>query len=90
MTFQLQEDMKSMPRVGTFLKGVLSYHTTHPTEKDVERSKKQAKVRNIQKSPFLYVTVCCHLYFSVRKSKCNIYIIGTNKRSVVKAFIDSR
>ncbi len=34
-----------MPRVGTFLKGVLSYHTTHPSERDVERSRKQAKVR---------------------------------------------
>ena len=33
-----------MPRVATFLKNLVSYHTIHPTEKDVEKSKKAGKV----------------------------------------------
>ena len=64
-----------MPRVGTFLKGVLSYHTTHPTEKDVERSKKQAKVRNIQKSPFLCVTVSVVSYI-FQSARVNVTFIS--------------
>ena len=37
--------MQGNQHIGTFLKGVLSYHSTIPTEKDVERSKKRPKVR---------------------------------------------
>ena len=88
MTLLLQEDMKSMPRVGTFLKGVLSYHTTHPTEKDVERSKKQAKVRNTKKKkPFLRVTVSV-VSCIFQSARVNLH--HRNKRSVVEAFIDIR
>ena len=55
-----------MPRVGTFLKGVLSYHTTHPTEKDVERSKKQTKVRT-SKGPISSVCLLSIIFFSAEE-----------------------
>jgi hypothetical protein len=36
--------MKNMPRVATFLKGMMNYHTTYPTEKEAMEAKKQPKV----------------------------------------------
>ena len=39
-----QEDMKQMPRVATFLKSVMSYHTTFPSEKEAKEAKNQPKV----------------------------------------------
>ena len=40
-----QEDMKQMPRVATFLKNIMSYHTTYPTEREAKEAKKQPKVQ---------------------------------------------
>ena len=42
--YDLQEDMKNMPRVATFLKNIGRYHTTYPTEKEAKEAKKQPKV----------------------------------------------
>ena len=36
-----------MPRVSTFLKNVLSYHTTYPTEKEAKLAKRQPKVNTL-------------------------------------------
>ena len=36
--------MKQTPRVSTFLRSMMSYHTTFPSEKEAEESKKQPKV----------------------------------------------
>ena len=51
-----QEDMKNMPRVATFLKNIVNYHTTMPNEKDVEMSKKQPKV-----SQLIFLTHKCQV-----------------------------
>lgn len=34
-----EEDMKQMPRVATFVKTLVNYHTVHPSEKDTETKK---------------------------------------------------
>ena len=77
--------MKSMPRVGTFLKGVLSYHTTHPTEKDVERSKKQAKV-GTSKRPISSVCLLSIIFFQCERVTFTLW----DKRSKVEALINIR
>ena len=55
----LQEDMKQMPQVSTFLKSVLNYHTTMPTEKEVEKSKKHVSSFYVN-----HLRFCHKAYFS--------------------------
>ena len=61
MMYDLQEDMKNMPRVATFLKNIMNYHTTYPTEKEAKEAKKQPKVTcheiNATMSPSSYATI---------------------------------
>ena len=56
-----QEDMKQMPRVATFLKSVLSYHTTYPTEKEASEAKKQPKVSlyGLATPSYMYIRWFC-------------------------------